>query len=63
MAVMSLIGSKEFGGRGWLPYGLDMVIVAALALVFYYWGVHTGYKTEYLEERESHDDILEGIGA
>jgi hypothetical protein len=37
--------------------------VIAFALVFYYWGVHTGYRTQYLDERESHDEILEGIGA
>jgi hypothetical protein len=37
--------------------------VIAFSLIFYYWGVHTGYRTEYLNERESHDEILEGIGA
>ncbi len=63
MAVLSLIGSKEFGGHGVLPYGCDMLVVAAIALGFYYWGVHTGYRTEYLDERESRDEILEGIGA
>jgi amino acid transporter len=63
MAVLSLIGSKEFGGRGWLPYGLDMIIVAVIALGFYLWGVRTGYRTDYLEERESHDDILAEVGA
>jgi len=31
--------------------------------VFYYWGVHSGYRTEYLEERATHDEILEGMGA
>jgi amino acid transporter len=58
MALLSLIGSKEFGGRGMLPYGWDMGLVALVALGFYYWGVHTGYRTPYLEERESEDDIL-----
>jgi hypothetical protein len=48
---------------GVLPYGWDMLVVIAFALIFYYWGVHTGYRTEYLNERESHDEILEGIGA
>jgi hypothetical protein len=38
-------------------------VVALLALLFYYWGVHTGYRTDYLEERESHDDILHEVGA
>ncbi len=63
MAVMSLIGSKEFGGSGVRPYGWDMAAVAMLALTFYYWGVHTGYRLSYLEKRESHDDILNEVGA
>jgi amino acid transporter len=63
MAVVSLLGSKEFGGCGLLPYGWDMALVVVLALVFYYWGVHTGYRTQYLEERESHEDILAEVGA
>ncbi|AET90176.1 ABC transporter permease [Burkholderia sp. SFA1] len=63
MAVLSLIGSKDFGGNGLLPHGWDMAAVAVLALIFYYWGVHTGYRTSYLDERESRDDILHEIGA
>ncbi|TXC88444.1 APC family permease [Paraburkholderia azotifigens] len=63
MAILSLIGSKQFGGMGVLPYGWDMLVVIAFSLIFYYWGVHTGYRTEYLNERESHDEILESIGA
>jgi hypothetical protein len=37
--------------------------VAAFSLVFYYWGVHSGYRSEYLEERQTHDEVLEGMGA
>lgn len=39
-----------------------MVFVAAISLMFYYWGVSSGYRSEYLDERESTDEILEGIG-
>jgi hypothetical protein len=63
MAVMSLIGSKQFGGSGLLPYGWDMAVVAVMSLLYYYWGVHTGYRSDYLDERESRDDILHEIGA
>ncbi|MDU0810611.1 MAG: APC family permease [Burkholderia sp.] len=49
-AFLSFIGSKEFGGYGILPYGLDMLIVASISLLFYFWGVYTGYRTEYLDE-------------
>ncbi|SAL59456.1 amino-acid permease [Caballeronia humi] len=33
------------------------------ALIFYYWGVHTGYRREHLDERESRDDSLHKVGA
>jgi amino acid transporter len=63
MALLSLIGSKQFGGFGILPYGWDMLVVIAFAVVFYYWGVNSGYRSEYLDEREVHDEVLEGIAA
>jgi amino acid transporter len=53
MALFSLIGSKQFGGRGLIPYGWDMLAVAIAALVFYFWGVASGYRTPYLDEREA----------
>jgi amino acid transporter len=56
MAVLSRIGSKQFGGLGIVPYGWDMAVVSACALAFYCWGVRTGYRTEYLAERQSIDD-------
>ncbi len=62
MALLSLIGSKQFGGRGLLPYGWDMLIVALISLVFYCWGVASGYRTRYLDEREPESDVLEGVG-
>jgi len=62
MAALSILGSKQFGGIGALPYGWDMLVVAVVALVFYFWGVNTGYRTRYLDEREPEEDILEGVG-
>jgi amino acid transporter len=62
MALLSILGSKQFGGMDVLPYGWDMLVVAVFALVFYFWGVNTGYRTRYLDERESEEDILEGVG-
>ncbi|MFC6138683.1 amino acid:proton symporter, partial [Paraburkholderia silvatlantica] len=53
----------QFGGSGLLPYGWDMLVVALVSLVFYYWGVNSGYRSPYLAEREEHDEVLEGIGA
>ncbi|WP_106314152.1 APC family permease [Paraburkholderia sp. BL18I3N2] len=63
MAILSLIGSKQFGGHDLIPYGWDMVVVTAFSLVFYYWGVTSGYRSEYLDERSEHDEVLEGMGA
>ncbi|RKP43965.1 APC family permease [Trinickia fusca] len=63
MAVFSLIGSKQFGGLGVLPYGWDMLAIAVFALVFYHWGVRSGYRSNYLDERESEEDLREGVGA
>jgi amino acid transporter len=54
MAVLSLIGSKQFGGYDVIPYGWDMLVVAAFSLGFYFWGVSSGYRTPYLAERERH---------
>ncbi|HWX11878.1 MAG TPA: amino acid:proton symporter, partial [Trinickia sp.] len=62
MALLSLIGSKQFGGLGLLPYGWDMLTVAVFSLVFYFWGVASGYRSRYLDEREPEGDILEGVG-
>ncbi|RZF24265.1 APC family permease [Paraburkholderia sp. UYCP14C] len=53
MAILSLIGSKEFGGYGILPYGWDMLVVIAFSLVFYFWGVNSGYRSAYLDERDT----------
>ncbi len=64
MAVLSLIGSHEFGGMGLLPYGWDMLIVSIVSLIFYFWGVNTGYRTEYLDEHEAdeeQDKVLERV--
>ena len=46
---MSFLGSREFGGRGVLPYGVDMALVTVLALAFYFWGVRSG-DPEAMEE-------------
>jgi amino acid transporter len=62
MALLSVIGSKQFGGLNILPYGWDMLVVAVVALGFYFWGVNTGYRTGYLNEREPEEDILQGVG-
>ncbi|MBD8561519.1 hypothetical protein IFT91_22940 [Pseudomonas fluorescens] len=47
---MSYIGSEAFGEIGILPEGVDMAVVAAVALAFYRLGISSGYRTPYLSE-------------
>jgi amino acid transporter len=50
VALLSWAGSGTFGGHGYLSYGTDLVVVAAVGLVFYVWGVRAGWRTPALEE-------------
>lgn len=50
MAFVSYIGGTSFGGRGWLPGGLDIVVVVLSGLVFYYWGLRSGWMNPALAE-------------
>ena len=49
IALISWGGSERFGGKGYLPYGWDLLIVAAVGLVFYVWGVKSGWRTPSVE--------------
>jgi amino acid transporter len=49
IALVSWAGSTTFGGQGYLPYGIDLVVVAAIGLVFYLWGVKSGWRTPSVE--------------
>ena len=49
MAFVSYIGSKDYGGQGYLPQGWDLLVVAAIGLGFYYWGVHSAWHNPSLE--------------
>ena len=49
IAFVSYIGSARFGGLGYLPYGWDLVAVACVGLVFYFWGLRCGWRTPDVE--------------
>jgi amino acid transporter len=53
VVALSWAGSKEFEGRGYLGYGWDQLCVAVVALVFYHWGVRSGWRTPALTEAAS----------
>ncbi|MFF2926380.1 APC family permease [Streptomyces celluloflavus] len=44
MALLSALGSTDFGGRGTIPGGLDIALVALSAVAFYFWAVRAGVK-------------------
>jgi amino acid transporter len=49
MAIVSWGGSTTFGGKGYMPYGVDLAVVAVVGLVFYLWGVASGWRTPSVE--------------
>ena len=53
IVVLSWAGSKEFEGHDYIGYGWDQLCVALTALVFYFWGVRSGWRTPALEAIES----------
>jgi amino acid transporter len=54
--VYAVSYSGSFGGQGWLPGPWDSVVIGAVSLALYAWGVRAG--TAYLE---SHREIIEEI--
>jgi amino acid transporter len=45
ITVLSWAGSKEFEGHNYIGYGWDQLCVALTAVVFYFWGVRSGWRT------------------
>lgn len=50
IACLSWAGSAEFGGHNYIPYGIDLVVVALAGLLFYLWGVNSGWHTPSIEQ-------------
>lgn len=50
VALLSWAGSTDFGGHGYLSYGTDLAVVAAVGMVFYIWGVRSGWRTPSVEQ-------------
>src|SRR5271168_495952 len=53
ITALSWAGSKEFEGTDHIKYGWDQLCVALAALVFYFWGVRSGWRTPAIETAES----------
>ncbi len=52
ITALSWAGSKEFEGHGYIGYGWDQLCVAAASLIFYAWGVRSGWRTPGIEAVE-----------
>jgi amino acid transporter len=53
MALVSWAGSTRFGGHGYLAWGWDLLVVAAIGVVFYLWGVRSGWETPSVRQAQS----------
>jgi amino acid transporter len=49
MALISWIGSSKFHGLNIIPFGWDFIVIILSALIFYAWGIRSGYLTKDLE--------------
>ena len=52
VAVLSLesyIGETTLGGANYVPYPYDLIMVIVVAIVFYFWSVFSGIKTEEIK--------------
>ncbi|WCD88792.1 Aspartate-proton symporter [Streptomyces xanthophaeus] len=47
LSLLSWLGSADFGGRGTVPGGVDIALVAAMALVTYFWAVRAGVRAHH----------------
>jgi amino acid transporter len=52
LALLSYLGSKQFGGLGLIPQWWDLGLVAVFGLVFYLWGVRSGFRTPFVDDLE-----------
>jgi amino acid transporter len=53
IALISWAGSSKFNGHNYIPYGWDLLLVAVLGLIFYIWGVKSGWRTPSVEAAEA----------
>jgi hypothetical protein len=53
IALISWAGSSQFNGHNYIPYGWDLLLVAVVGLIFYIWGVKSGWRTPSVEAAEA----------
>ena len=50
VAALSYVGSSKFGGRDYIPFGWDLLVVAIVAFAFYLWALRSGWRTPDVEK-------------
>jgi amino acid transporter len=52
IAAVSWAGSARFGGRDYLSWGWDLLVVAVVGLIFFSWGVKSGWSTPSVQQAQ-----------
>jgi amino acid transporter len=60
IAAVSWAGSARFGGHDYLTWGWDLLVVAVVGLVFFVWGVKSGWSTPAVQEAAAAHDARDG---
>ena len=55
IALVSWAGSSKFGGQDFIKWGWDLLVVAAVGLVFFLWGARSGWTTPEIAQMRSRD--------
>jgi amino acid transporter len=66
MAVLSYIGPTDFGGRGIIPFGIDIIVVAIFSIVIYFFALSVRLTPEEVRrhvadaraESEEEEEVL-----
>ncbi len=48
--LVSFLGSSKFGGLDVIPFGWDFLVITIASLVFYFWGIQSGWKTHDIQK-------------
>jgi amino acid transporter len=57
MALVSWAGSAKFGGHDYLKWGWDLALVAVIGLIFFFWGIRSGWRTPAVEQAHAHHEF------
>lgn len=50
LAIISWLGSKNFGGIDLIKYPLDFVVIIVFSTIIYYWAINSSYYSGYFED-------------